>query len=114
MLDDEAHLTRITKKEIPKICLHGTKREHVASIMSSGLRPGGKRGIQYRAHIHLVEYAATVGETSGVRGGSDVIVKVNTHALIDAGAIVYKSANAVFLTSGLWKGQNRRDPSGIP
>ena len=73
-LDDEVHLTRVSKKDLPRICLHGTIRKHIASIQRTGLRPGGDRGIQHRAHVHIVEYLSTTGESSGVPGGSDVIV----------------------------------------
>ena len=37
--------------------------------------------------------------------GYDFIVQVDMYALIDAGADVYRSANNVYLTSGLWKDQ---------
>ena len=110
-LDDDEHLTRCDKSQVPRVCLHGTTKEFSDSIFHTGLKPGGKRGSRYRAHIHLVEQVAADGETPGVRGGSNAVVKVDMHTLMDHGAEVFKSINNVYLTSGLWQGKNN---IGIP
>ena len=62
--------------------MHGTTKKYVAKILREGLRPGGAKGIQHRAHVHLVERIEADGEVAGVRGGSDCIVKVNMHAFL--------------------------------
>jgi RNA:NAD 2'-phosphotransferase (TPT1/KptA family) len=105
ILDESQALERVQKHQVPRVCIHGTKMEYVASIRARGIYPGGDRGIEYRQHIHCVETVHGVGETAGVRGGSEALVQILMHDLMDAGAEVYKSANGVFLTSGLWEGR---------
>ena len=49
MIDDEQHLTPVKhRNELPKVCLHGTAKEYVDSILEYGLVPGGLRGPQYQ------------------------------------------------------------------
>ena len=54
----------------------------------------------------------TTGEVAGVRGGTDIIVKVDVRALIEAGAVCWWSANNVLLTAGLYDA--RGSCLGIP
>jgi len=110
-LDDDLLLVRCEKSQVPRICLHGTMKEYTNGIYDTGLKPGGNRGMSHRAHIHFVEHVAGQGETSGVRGGSNAIIQVDMHRLIDDGAEVFRSQNNVYLTSGLWNGQRN---IGVP
>jgi len=63
-IDDEVHLTKLTKDQVPRWTLHGTKKQFTASIAETGLMPGGTRGSGFRAHIHLVKFVNGSGETS--------------------------------------------------
>ena len=102
---DEVHLTKLTKDQVPRYATHGTKKQFTGSIARTGLYPGGDRGRDYRAHVHLVKFVND-GETTGMRGGSDAFVKVDMHKLMDDGADVFVSSAGVYLTSGIWEGGN--------
>ena len=95
MLDDDQHLTKIVNvAQMPRIGMHGTRKQHVAQILAKRLKPGGRRGLDHRAHVHLVECIEASGETAGVRGGSDCVVHVDMHLLIQNGAdVVVGKAN---------------------
>jgi len=54
MIDITQHLTRAFPGDSrwQDIMLNGTKRMHVGSILRNGLRAGGNKGRNHRAHIH--------------------------------------------------------------
>ena len=67
-----------------EVGIHGTKRNFVYSILKKGLLPGGERGQEKRKDVHMVAAINETAETSGVRGGSDVFIKVRLRPLVEA------------------------------
>ena len=104
-------LTLVRREDLPKVGLHGTKRKCLPGIDKGGLVPGGVHGQAYRHHVHIVTHMAAEGETAGVRGGTDTLVRINMCGAFDAGAQFFLSKNCVYLTSGLWEGD---ECIGIP
>ena len=85
---------------VPEIAWHGTRRAYVDPILEQGLMPGGARGRASREHIHLVATLLGDQEQSGVRSGSDSVIKVRLQDAVRDGLQVYLSRNNVYLTSG--------------
>lgn len=89
-------LSPCTPQELP-LCLHGTYKRHLDSILSQGLLR------MSRNHVHLidanvfVEYAVI----SGMRGSCDMIVYVDSASAMNDGIKFGKSANGVVLTEGV-------------
>ncbi len=95
------------------VLYHGTKMRYCSNIAQVGLTPGGTRGSNWRAHIHLVAQVDTHGEREGVRGGSDALVRVDARRAYGHGARFFlsRTQRGAVLTEGIYEhGQS----SGLP
>jgi putative RNA 2'-phosphotransferase len=75
----------------PEFLFHGTARESLDAIFSTGLNPGARR------QVHLSpdgETAAAVGR----RHGKPVVLRVHAVEMHDAGHVFYQADNGVWLT----------------
>jgi 2'-phosphotransferase len=89
-LDDEQHLTKIT---IPyEVCVHGTNRKAVSSIMKDGLSP------MERKHVHFAKGDGDSSEViSGMRQNSSVKIYIDMARAMEDGIEFYESDNGVIL-----------------
>ena len=84
--------------------IHGTKWEHVNSILQKGLscrgedNPDGNRGRQF---IHgCLFLPGDLRIRSGIRHDAEVLIFVSVKGLLTAGMRIWRSANDIILTSG--------------
>ena len=82
------------------VALHGTSRGTVPVILAEGLRPGGARGASSRQDVHMVNAVNQTGETSGVRGNSTAIVRVDVAKMYERGMKMFYSSQGVILSQG--------------
>ena len=95
-ISDEELLVEITDPlEIP-ICVHGTYRSVLPSILENGLNR------MQRNHIHMaVGVPGSEGVISGMRASCQVLIYVNVASALAAGVKFFKSSNGVILTKGI-------------
>ncbi|CAE8694079.1 unnamed protein product [Polarella glacialis] len=99
--DDEL-LTRLSseKGNLPTVCVHGTYRRHLASILRQGLLVGG--GTSQRNHVHFAPFDPGDGRViSGMRYNCEVAIYLNLEGAIKAGVPFFQSANQVILSPGV-------------
>lgn len=76
----------------PPVLYHGTVERFLAGIRSRGLEPGS------RQFVHLSVDEQTAAEV-GARRGRPVVLRIDAAGLHAAGALFYRAANGVWLTS---------------
>ena len=99
---DDNLLRRLGPEEpdLPKVCVHGTYRRHLASILQKGLLAGG--GKSQRNHVHFVPYEPGDGRViSGMRYNCEVAVYVDLARALRDGVPFFVSANQVILSPGV-------------
>jgi len=87
--------------DLPSKCVHGTYKRHFQSIMDDGLLIGGKRGRDFRQHVHFVpNEPGDAAVISGMRNDCDLAIWVDLRAALLAGMPFFLSKNQVILTAG--------------
>ena len=95
-INDEELLELVTNPSVIPICVHGTYKNALPSIMSRGLNR------MKRNHIHF-----SAGEPndsrviSGMRRSCEVLIYIDVSRAMQAGIQFYRSLNNVILTRGL-------------
>tara|TARA_R110000772_G_scaffold2410_2_gene8393 strand:- start:14504 stop:15019 length:516 start_codon:yes stop_codon:yes gene_type:complete len=81
------------KKIVPPFILyHGTKKDHVDSIMKKGLSS------MTRNHVHLSEDIDTAHIVASRRKGEDAILEIKAREMYSDGVDIFLSENGVYLT----------------
>lgn len=81
------------KKVIPPFILyHGTKKDHINSIMKTGLTS------MRRNHVHLSGDIETANIVANRRKGENIILKIQARAMYNDKVDIYLSENGVYLT----------------
>ncbi|XP_021756273.1 tRNA 2'-phosphotransferase 1-like isoform X2 [Chenopodium quinoa] len=84
----------LSAEEIP-VCVHGTYKRFLQSILASGLKR------MSRLHVHFACGLPTDGEVkSGFRRDVNLIIFIDTTKAMEDGMKFYKSENGVILTEG--------------
>ncbi|XP_027336479.1 tRNA 2'-phosphotransferase 1-like isoform X2 [Abrus precatorius] len=84
----------LSAEEIP-VCVHGTYRKNLESILGSGLKR------MKRLHVHFSSGLPTDGEViSGMRRDVNVLIFLDVRKALDEGMKLYISDNKVILTEG--------------
>jgi len=101
---EEDLITPITKEDgnFPEVCVHGTYRRHLPSILRQGLVAGGKNGQTWRNHVHFG--SREPGDEriiSGMRYNCEVAIWVDLPKAVDNGIPFFVSKNEVVLTPGI-------------
>jgi len=102
-VEDSELLRRLSAEDddLPAICVHGTYRRHVESILSKGLLAGGDHGHSFRNHIHFAPYEPGDHRTiSGMRYDCEVALYIDLRKCLLDGIAFYMSVNEVILSSG--------------
>ncbi|CAN8318628.1 unnamed protein product [Cochlearia groenlandica] len=91
----EKLLKRILSPEEAPVCIHGTYRKNLESILAYGLKR------MNRMHIHFSCGLPTDGEViSGARRNVNVLIFLNINKALEDGIAFYISDNKVILTEG--------------
>lgn len=104
VVSDEQLLTPLNAQQpdLPCVCVHGTYRKHLQSILQQGLLAGG--GTSARNHVHFAPYEPGSSRViSGMRASCDIAIYLDLRRAILAGIPFYRSTNQVLLTPGLNK-----------
>jgi 2'-phosphotransferase len=100
-IEDSELLVEITDPSEYPVCVHGTYRACLDSILNNGLNR------MKRNHIHMaVGIPEDDSVISGMRASCQVVIYVNMERAMAAGIRFFKSSNGVILTKGL-------DDSGV-
>ncbi|CAL1137357.1 unnamed protein product [Cladocopium goreaui] len=99
-VDDDSLLKRLNAEDpnLPKVCVHGTYKRHVASIQ----RPGRQNGLRVggRNHVHFAPYEPHDGRVlSGMR--FSVAIYIDLPTAIREGVPFFQSGNEVILSPGI-------------
>ena len=93
---DEELLQPITKSSDIPVCIHGTYKAAISSIISHGLSR------MKRNHIHFSAGELNDGRViSGMRRSSEVLIYIDVSKAMSAGITFFRSLNNVILTRGL-------------
>ncbi|KAF4363094.1 hypothetical protein F8388_013458 [Cannabis sativa] len=85
----------VSAEEIP-VCVHGTYRKNLESILQSGLKR------MKRLHIHFSRGLPTEGEViSGIRRNVEVLIYLDVKKALKEGMKLYISDNKVILSEGI-------------
>jgi len=102
---DESLLRRLYPNDVdlPHVCVHGTYRRHLQSIMQKGLMAGGLRlGMQgNRNHVHFAPCVPGSHVMSGLRANCEVAIFIDLKRALMDGLPFYLSTNQVILSSGI-------------
>merc|ERR1719356_1322230 len=101
-VDDESLLTRLSPHDtkLPVVCVHGTYRRHLPSILQRGLLPGG--GTSDRNHVHFAPFEPGDGRViSGMRSSCEIAIYLDLRAALVGGVPFFLSNNQVILSPGL-------------
>merc|ERR1712151_124329 len=86
--------------DLPIVCVHGTYKQHVDSILQHGLWAGG--GCSNRNHVHFAPYEPGDGRViSGMRYNCEIAVYLDLWRALAAGIPFYRSTNQVILSPGV-------------
>lgn len=102
-LDDELAHERLEEdaEDLPKLCVHGTYHRYIASILESGLKPGGTDGSAFRKHVHFAPFEPGDKRViSGMRYDTEVGIWIDLRRAMQAGIPFYISPNQVILSPG--------------
>ncbi|PQQ17761.1 tRNA 2-phosphotransferase 1 [Prunus yedoensis var. nudiflora] len=84
----------LTSEEVP-VCVHGTYRKNLESILESGLKS------MKRLHVHFSRGLPTDGQViSGMRRDINVLIYLDVRKALEEGMKFYISENKVILTEG--------------
>ncbi|XP_078442036.1 uncharacterized protein LOC144711827 [Wolffia australiana] len=84
----------ISADEVP-VCVHGTYRRNLESILQSGLKR------MARLHVHFSTGLPSDGVVSGMRRDINLLIFLDVEKALQEGMKIYKSDNQVILTEGL-------------
>ncbi|KAI5391681.1 hypothetical protein KIW84_076474 [Lathyrus oleraceus] len=94
-VETESLLKPILSAEEFPVCVHGTYRRNLDSILSSGLKR------MKRLHVHFSRGLPTDGEViSGMRRDVNVLIFLDVRKALEEGIKLYISDNKVILTEG--------------
>ncbi|XP_012083589.1 tRNA 2'-phosphotransferase 1 isoform X2 [Jatropha curcas] len=94
-VESESLLKPILSADEVPVCVHGTYKKNVESILNSGLKR------MQRLHVHFSCGLPTDGEViSGMRRDVNVLVYLNVKKALEEGMKLYISDNRVILTEG--------------
>ncbi|KMT00082.1 hypothetical protein BVRB_1g019080 isoform B [Beta vulgaris subsp. vulgaris] len=94
-VESESLLKPIHSAEEIPVCVHGTYKRHLESILASGLKQ------MSRLHIHFSPGLPSDGEViSGMRANVNMLIFLDTKKAMEDGMKFYKSENEVILTEG--------------
>ena len=92
---------RVDDDELPDVCVHGTFKKHLSSILRVGLLAGGTR-IGSRNHVHFIPHEPGDGRViSGLRDGNQVAIYLDLRAALGDGVPFFVSNNSVILSPGI-------------
>lgn len=95
-VEDSELLTEVTDPTEIQVCIHGTYKSALASILEHGLNR------MKRNHIHMASgLPGEGGVISGMRSSCQVIIYIDVAKAMEAGVRFFKSSNGVILTQGL-------------
>ncbi|CAI8600811.1 unnamed protein product [Vicia faba] len=94
-VETESLLKPILSAEEFPVCVHGTYRRNLDSILSSGLKR------MKRLHVHFSCGLPTDGVISGMRRDVNVLIFLDVRKALEEGIKLYISDNKVILTEGL-------------
>ncbi|KAK1262545.1 hypothetical protein QJS04_geneDACA020527 [Acorus gramineus] len=94
-ISSEGLLKPILSPDEAAVCVHGTYRKNLDSILQSGLNR------MTRLHVHFSSGLPTDGEViSGMRKNVNVLIFLDVRKAIEEGMKLYMSDNKVILTEG--------------
>ncbi|EPS72620.1 hypothetical protein M569_02136, partial [Genlisea aurea] len=94
-VETESLLSRILSPEEIPVCVHGTYKKNLESILSVGLKR------MKRLHVHFSSGLPTDGEViSGMRRDVNVLIFLDVGKALKDGMKLYVSDNRVILTEG--------------
>ena len=92
---------RVDDDELPDVCVHGTFKKHLSSILRVGLLAGGTR-IGSRNHVHFIPHEPGDGRViSGLRDGNQIAIYLDLRAALGDGVPFFVSNNSVILSPGI-------------
>ncbi|XP_048422864.1 tRNA 2'-phosphotransferase 1 isoform X2 [Pyrus x bretschneideri] len=95
IVESERLLTPIISSEEVPVCVHGTYRRNLESILRSGLKS------MKRLHVHFSRGLPIDGQViSGMRRDVNVLIYVDVKKALEEGMKFYISENKVILTEG--------------
>ncbi|CAL1352551.1 unnamed protein product [Linum trigynum] len=95
VVESESLLQPILSADEVAVCVHGTYRKNLESILQSGLKR------MERLHVHFSCGLPTDGEViSGMRRNVNVLIFLNVEKALEDGMKLYISENKVILTEG--------------
>ncbi|KAL7590694.1 hypothetical protein Lser_V15G38849 [Lactuca serriola] len=95
LVETESLLKPILSPEEFPVCVHGTYRKNLKSILESGLKR------MQRLHVHFSSGLPTDGDViSGMRRDVNVLIFLDIRKAIEGGMKLYISDNKVILTEG--------------
>ncbi|XP_010423855.1 PREDICTED: tRNA 2'-phosphotransferase 1-like isoform X1 [Camelina sativa] len=95
-VESEQLLKPILSPEDAPVCVHGTYRKNLESILASGLKR------MNRMHVHFSCGLPTDGEViSGMRRNVNVLIFLDMKKALEDGIAFYMSDNKVILTQGI-------------
>ncbi|EOX96233.1 RNA 2'-phosphotransferase isoform 3 [Theobroma cacao] len=94
-VESESLLKQILSADEVQVCVHGTYKRNLESILESGLKR------MKRLHVHFSSGLPTDGEViSGMRRDVNVLIFLNVRKALEEGMKLYISDNKVILTEG--------------
>ncbi|PON34620.1 Phosphotransferase KptA/Tpt [Parasponia andersonii] len=94
-VETERLLTPIVSADEIPVCVHGTYRKNLESILVSGLKR------MQRLHVHFSRGLPTSGEViSGIRRNVEVLIYLDVKKALEDGMKLYISDNKVILSEG--------------
>ncbi|XP_058008322.1 uncharacterized protein LOC110656226 isoform X2 [Hevea brasiliensis] len=94
-VESESLLKAILSAEEVPVCVHGTYKRNMESILKSGLKR------MQRMHVHFASGLPTDGEViSGMRRDVNVLIHLDVKKALEEGMKLYISDNGVILTDG--------------
>uniref|UniRef100_A0A2C9WRR0 2'-phosphotransferase n=1 Tax=Manihot esculenta TaxID=3983 RepID=A0A2C9WRR0_MANES len=94
-VESESLLKAILSAEEVPVCVHGTYKRNLESILKSGLKR------MKRLHVHFACGLPTDGEViSGMRRDVNVLIHLDVKKALEEGMKLYISDNGVILTEG--------------
>ncbi|XP_021280584.1 tRNA 2'-phosphotransferase 1 isoform X2 [Herrania umbratica] len=95
IVESESLLKQILSADEVQLCVHGTYKRNLESILESGLKR------MKRLHVHFSSGLPTDGEViSGMRRDVNVLIFLNVRKALEEGMKLYISDNKVILTEG--------------
>merc|ERR1719270_3318266 len=99
VVSDDTLLKRLNADDVdlPLVCVHGTYKRCLDSILKKGLLAGG--GFSDRNHVHFAPFDPGDGRViSGMRYNCEIAIYVNLKRALREGVPFFQSANQVILS----------------